>query len=73
MIYVGVFNVAQYKSSLNRTVKPFNPLLGETYELDLPTFHYFSEQVSHHPPISATHATGKNGDYEYWMNSFMKA
>jgi len=73
MIYVGVFNVAQYKSSLNRTVKPFNPLLGETYELDRPTFRYFSEQVSHHPPVSATHATGKNGDYEYWMNSFMKA
>jgi len=43
--------------------KPFNPLLGETYELkmdgDAP-FHYISEQVSHHPPISALYVQGKN-------------
>ena len=42
-MYVAAFNVAQYKSSLNRNVKPFNPLLGETYELDRPTFRYFAE------------------------------
>ena len=43
--------------------KPFNPLLGETYELkvqgDTP-FHYVSEQVSHHPPVSALFARGRS-------------
>ena len=35
-------------------VKPFNPLLGETYELFIPgKLKFIAEQVSHHPPISA--------------------
>lgn len=36
--------------------KPFNPMLGETYELDrLDTlgFRLMAEQVSHHPPVTA--------------------
>jgi oxysterol-binding protein 1 len=36
-----------------RTKKPFNPMLGETYELVTEDYRFFSEQVSHHPPISA--------------------
>lgn len=43
--------------------KPFNPLLGETFELkndgDAP-FHYIAEQVCHHPPVSAMYARGQN-------------
>lgn len=37
--------------------KPFNPLLGETYEMSLEQYGYRAvcEQVSHHPPISAYH------------------
>lgn len=37
--------------------KPFNPLLGETYELkdEQRNFMGVCEQVSHHPPISAFH------------------
>ncbi len=39
--------------------KPFNPLLGETYELIKPgCYHLISEQVSHHPPVSAFHIEG---------------
>ena len=38
---------------LGRLQKPFNPLLGETYELVTPKFRFFSECVSHHPPIFA--------------------
>lgn len=34
-----------------RLGKPFNPLLGETYEIVTSKFRYFSESVSHHPPI----------------------
>lgn len=46
-------------------MKPFNPLLGETYEYMAPNFNFFSEQVSHHPPITAYICEGKTG-YKYW-------
>lgn len=47
-----------------RTRKPFNPILGETFELVQPNFRFFAEQVSHHPPITAFYAEGK-GYYQY--------
>lgn len=42
--------------------KPFNPILGETYELSLEdqAFRIVCEQVSHHPPISAYHGESKH-------------
>jgi hypothetical protein len=42
--------------------KPFNPLLGATYECirEDKGFKYIAEQVSHHPPVTACHAIGKN-------------
>lgn len=33
MLYVAAFAVSGYSSTAGRTSKPFNPLLGETYEL----------------------------------------
>jgi hypothetical protein len=72
MILVSMFCLGQYKSTLNRTTKPFNPLLGETYELDRPDFRYFSEQVEHHPPISACYAQHKNNQWSYWMDTNMQ-
>ncbi|CAF0738834.1 unnamed protein product [Rotaria sordida] len=60
---ITAFIVSHLSSHLERTSKPFNPLLGETFELknekDAP-FHFIAEQVSHHPPISAIHARGLN-------------
>ena len=49
------FIVSQFSLNINRLLKPFNPLLGETYEYidKINNFSAFSEQVSHHPPISA--------------------
>ena len=38
-----------------RLKKPFNPLLGETYEFVSGDLKFVSEQVSHHPPICAFH------------------
>lgn len=35
--------------------KPFNPVLGETYEYANGNFEYIAEQVSHHPPVTAIH------------------
>uniref|UniRef100_A0A3Q2XH68 Oxysterol binding protein n=1 Tax=Hippocampus comes TaxID=109280 RepID=A0A3Q2XH68_HIPCM len=34
MCYVAAFSVSSYSTTVHRTSKPFNPLLGETYELD---------------------------------------
>ena len=46
--------------------KPFNPLLGETYELVLPgKYKFLAEQVSHHPPVSAFHHIGESGYVRY--------
>uniref|UniRef100_A0A673WPZ6 Oxysterol-binding protein n=1 Tax=Salmo trutta TaxID=8032 RepID=A0A673WPZ6_SALTR len=64
MCLVAAFSVSSYSTTIHRTAKPFNPLLGETYELDrLDDFGYRSicEQVSHHPPAAAHHVTSQRG------------
>ncbi|XP_061635630.1 oxysterol-binding protein-related protein 1 isoform X3 [Phyllopteryx taeniolatus] len=64
---VAAFAVSAVASQWERTGKPFNPLLGETYELvreDL-GFRLVSEQVSHHPPVSAFHAEGLQQDFAF--------
>ena len=55
---VACFLISQYSEVFNRSRKPFNPLLGETYEIITPNFRFISEQVSHHPPVSAFHLEG---------------
>ena len=58
---VATFAVSALASNFERMGKPFNPLLGETYELTRNDFRIVCEQVGHHPPVSAWHATGKDG------------
>ncbi|KNE54947.1 hypothetical protein AMAG_00888 [Allomyces macrogynus ATCC 38327] len=55
LLLVTAFAMSSYASTVGRAGKPFNPLLGETYEYVRKDrgFRYVSEQVSHHPPISA--------------------
>ncbi|XP_060562963.1 oxysterol-binding protein-related protein 1-like isoform X2 [Ruditapes philippinarum] len=57
MMYVAAFAVSAISSNWDRIGKPFNPLLGETFELNRPDlgFRLVTEQVCHHPPISAFH------------------
>lgn len=50
------FAVSALASNWERLGKPFNPLLGETYELEREDFKIICEQVSHHPPVSAFNA-----------------
>ena len=50
---VLAFHFSTYPQSVYRLKKPFNPLLGETYELCYKGMRFVAEQVSHHPPISA--------------------
>ncbi|KAG8182462.1 hypothetical protein JTE90_020383 [Oedothorax gibbosus] len=62
MTYVAAYTVSAYATTSNRTGKPFNPLLGETYECDRSDDYGWkcvSEQVSHHPPMLAQHCEGR--------------
>ncbi|KAM3163105.1 Swh1p [Lachancea thermotolerans] len=69
MLYVAVFSVSSYSSTTKRVAKPFNPILGETYEYSRPDehFRFFAEQVSHHPPISATWS--ESAKWDFWGES----
>ncbi|XP_035287262.1 oxysterol-binding protein-related protein 3 isoform X2 [Anguilla anguilla] len=76
MVYIATFAVSGYTSSYYRAGgKPFNPVLGETYECDRTDkgFRFIAEQVSHHPPISACHAESRNFIFRQdmrWKNKF---
>jgi len=54
LAYVTAFAISNYAST-TRSTKPFNPMLGETFELSARNYRFVSEQVCHHPPIGATH------------------
>ncbi|XP_035037255.1 oxysterol-binding protein-related protein 7 [Hippoglossus stenolepis] len=76
MVYVATFSISGYAwASWRNHYKPFNPVLGETYESHREErgFHFISEQVSHHPPISACHAESENFAFwqdQRWKNKF---
>jgi len=67
LAYVTAFTLSQFSSIEGRKQKPFNPVLGETYELLTPDFRFMSEQVSHHPPISAL--CGHNNNFEVYAHT----
>uniref|UniRef100_A0A8D3C7P2 Oxysterol-binding protein n=1 Tax=Scophthalmus maximus TaxID=52904 RepID=A0A8D3C7P2_SCOMX len=71
---VAAFAVSAVASQWERTGKPFNPLLGETFELirDDLGFRWVSEQVSHHPPVSAFHAEGFKEDFVFHGSIYPK-
>uniref|UniRef100_A0AAQ5YWK1 Oxysterol-binding protein n=1 Tax=Amphiprion ocellaris TaxID=80972 RepID=A0AAQ5YWK1_AMPOC len=69
MVYVATFAITAYASSYHRAgSKPFNPVLGETYECDRPDkgLRFIAEQVSHHPPVSACHSDSRN--FSFWQD-----
>uniref|UniRef100_A0AAR2L5S8 Oxysterol-binding protein n=1 Tax=Pygocentrus nattereri TaxID=42514 RepID=A0AAR2L5S8_PYGNA len=76
MVYVAVFSISGYAwASWRNRYKPFNPVLGETYESvrEDRGFRYVAEQVSHHPPVSACHAESENFTFwqdQRWKNKF---
>ncbi|KAI8917646.1 Oxysterol-binding protein [Powellomyces hirtus] len=62
-----------YASTVHRAGrKPFNPLLGETYECirDDKGFKFIAEKVSHHPPVMACHADAPN--YQFFQDNQVK-
>ncbi|XP_014662043.1 PREDICTED: oxysterol-binding protein 1-like [Priapulus caudatus] len=63
LAHVAAFTVSSYSTTTMRTSKPFNPLLGETYECDRRDdlgWRAISEQVSHHPPAAAMYTEGQD-------------
>ncbi|XP_002735155.1 oxysterol-binding protein 1-like [Saccoglossus kowalevskii] len=72
LVYVAAFTVSSYANTTHRTGKPFNPLLGETYECDRTDdwgWRSLAEQVSHHPPAAALHCESK--EWECWQEFTM--
>lgn len=57
---------------VGRIAKPFNPLLGETFEVVSPNFRYFNEIVSHHPPVCVFDCQGSNFRYYKQMEHSQK-
>ena len=39
--------------------KPFNPILGETYQGEIAGCPIFLEQISHHPPVTSIYFVGR--------------
>ncbi|KAH7729707.1 oxysterol-binding protein [Aphelenchoides avenae] len=71
MCTVTAFAFSAFPDISMRKRKPFNPLLGETFDFVSPDgWRYHSEQVSHHPEVSACHAVG-NG-WEWWQDLRLK-
>ncbi|KAJ0233259.1 Oxysterol-binding protein-related protein 1C [Hirschfeldia incana] len=73
ILNVAAFAVSGYASTEGRMCKPFNPLLGETYEADYPDkgLRFFSEKVSHHPMVVACHCDGTG--WKFWADSNLKS
>ncbi|XP_053270295.1 oxysterol-binding protein-related protein 7 [Pleuronectes platessa] len=76
MVYIAAFAISGYATATFRNhYKPFNPVLGETYECirEDRGFRAICEQVCHHPPISACHADSDNFSFwqdQRWKNKF---
>lgn len=66
MAYVACFAVSAYSSTLNRCLKPFEAILGETFELEQEGMRLICEQVSRHPDITALHCDHE--DFTFWAN-----
>ena len=62
---VSAWTMARFDSTVRRMQKPFNSLLGETYELVTTKWRMVAEQVKHHPPVTAVVQEGKH--FEVFM------
>ncbi|PSR86717.1 Oxysterol-binding protein-related protein like [Actinidia chinensis var. chinensis] len=70
LVYATSWAISVYYA-YQRTWKPFNPILGETYEMiNHGGITFISEQVCHHPPMSAGHA--ENDHFTYGVTSKLK-
>lgn len=71
MAHICCFMVSTYCTSIHRNMKPFNPLLGETFSLETSGFRLLGEQVSHHPPISSCHC--EHPEFLFWGSTEVRS
>jgi hypothetical protein len=63
---------SSYSLVKGRTAKPFNPLLGETFEVLTPEYRFIAEQVSHHPPVASISCQGAGWEVRKSLQTFIK-
>lgn len=69
MRLIMTWNIA-CQHTMSGFLKPFNPVIGETYQGRLSDgTMIFAEQTSHHPPVQVWNVQGPGGSYVYsgWM------
>ncbi|KAL6050876.1 Oxysterol-binding protein 4 [Balamuthia mandrillaris] len=72
---VVTFTIAGFHNTCGG-YKPFNPILGETFQAQFEDgTEVFAEQSSHHPPVTTWQLIGPGGCYQYhgygeWIASF---
>jgi len=74
MALVAAFTVSSYSSTAIRAGKPFNPLLGETFEFDRREdlgWRCIAEQVLHHPPMVAQYCESEG--WSCWQEFTMRS
>ena len=68
--WVTTYFVAGYHRAFLTWSKPFNPILGETWNAKLPDgSRAYMEQISHHPPVSAYQIIGPERSYHFYGHS----
>lgn len=73
--YLAAYTISCYSTTADRCNKPFNPLLGETYECDRTSdmgWRCISEQVSHHPPVLAQYCEGNGWRVAQHLQTYSK-
>ena len=66
MCYISSFIIGEIFTNIGRLLKPFSPILGETFEYFINTkkFRYYSENVRHKPNITAFF--GETPEWSYY-------
>ena len=66
LCYISAFIIGEIFINNGRTLKPFNPIIGESFEyfINESNFRYYAEQVSHKPPVTAY--VGENPNFEFY-------
>ena len=72
MCYIAAFLIGELFLNLGRSLKPFSPIIGETYEYfdNSKNFRFYSEHVQHTPHVNAY--IGETPEFAYYgdtMNS----
>ena len=70
--YLAAVHAGFFIQLQGRGGKPFNPMLGETYEFISTDFRFMAETVSHHPPTFALSMEGQNFTSTAISSSFIK-